>query len=184
MKPQLDSLATLLGRPADQLQVLDYRPLALAFVPGSFVTYVVRDRASGETLELTLDVPTGQAVDPSALRQLDQSQGAARGRRLSPELLSLMLRHASLQAVQVGVSFSPAAARVGREHGEASDSQSQEQLAAELRRLAIDLPPQQSGLEPAVKLTLSVPQIAALSASPWVRAIELVGEPEIPDQAD
>lgn len=170
MNPPLDKIAALLGQPADQLQVLDYQPLALAFVPGSFVTWVLRHRASGETLELTLDEATGQAADPATLRQLDQGQAAARGAKLMPDLLSLLLRHANLAAVPVSVALaSPAAA---------------EQLATQLRQLAIDLPPQAHESESAVKLTLSVPQIVHLAASPWVRAIELAGDPEILDLAN
>ena len=175
MNPSLDNLAALLGRPADQLQVLDHRPLAFAFVPGAFVTYVVRDRASGETLELTLDMATGHTVDPPALRQLDQSQGEARGKKLSPDLLSLVLRHAGLEAVQVRVSFAPDTAQAS------GGRQLPALLAAELRQLDIELPLQTSGREIGVELTLSVRQIISLGASPGVQSIALAGEPEVPD---
>ena len=184
MKPQLESLATMLGRPADQLQELDYRPLALAFVPSSFVTYLVQDRSSGEILEVTLNIDTGQTADPEALRQLDQKQGAIVGGKLSPELLALVLRHAGLEAVQVCVSFSPDTTQAAGWRVANIDEGLRAQLAANLQQLGIELPLQKSERELEIELVLSVQQIVSLGASPLVQSIELVGEPEVPDQAE
>lgn len=179
MNPPLDNIAALLGRPADRLQLLDYRPLALAFVPGSYVTFVLRDRASGETMELTLDEATGQAVDAAALRQLDHSQAALRGKKLAPDLLSLVLCHADLAAIPVRVTLAPPAAQAGAEPGVAANAP----VAAELREMAIDLPPQGHASQSPREMTLSAPQIVALAASPQVHAIALAGDPVIADQA-
>jgi len=64
----LQLVAAALGRPAEQLVELDRRSLRLAFVPGEFATVTVRDRLTREVLEATIDLASGAAADPSALR--------------------------------------------------------------------------------------------------------------------
>lgn len=178
MSSHLESVARVLERPADQLQELDYRPLPLAFVPGSFVTFVVRDRTTGEILEVTLDLETEQAVDPETLRQLDGERASSEGRKLSPQLLSLVLRHASLDAVSVRVSLSPGAQHAASRQKGGWPHRLWADLAAEPG--PADVEGSAQALE--VELVLTVEQIVDLGKSSFVQSIDLTAEPEIPDQ--
>jgi hypothetical protein len=100
----LARVAEALGRPAERLFELDRRPLELAFLDRDYETIVVRDRASGETLEATLDAATGEQADPAELRRRDRELAASLGRRFSPELRELVLRHPELQTLHVAVT--------------------------------------------------------------------------------
>jgi hypothetical protein len=100
----LAQVAAALGRPAERLFGLDRRPLQLAFLDRDYETIVVRDRDSGETLEATLDAATGEQADPAELRRRDREVAAGLGRRLSPELRELVLRHPELQTLHVAVT--------------------------------------------------------------------------------
>lgn len=100
----LAQVAAALGRPAERLFELDRRPLQLAFLGRDYETIVVRDRASGDTLEATLDAATGEQADPAELRRRDRELAARLGRRLSPELRDLVLRHPELQTLHVAVT--------------------------------------------------------------------------------
>ena len=91
MQSLLLSVASIFERPVEQLQELDRRPLPLAFVEGQYETFVVRDLATGETLEVTIDLESGRRVDPVELRNHDRQRATVEGRRLEPELLELML---------------------------------------------------------------------------------------------
>jgi hypothetical protein len=100
----LAQVAEALGRPVGQLSELDRRPLPLAFLDRDYETIVVRDRASGATLEATLDVATGERADPAELLRRDRELAARRGRRLSPQLRDLVVRHPELQKIDVAVT--------------------------------------------------------------------------------
>jgi hypothetical protein len=100
----LEQVATALGRPPEQLLELDRRPLRLAFLDRTYETIVVRDRATGATLEATLDPATGERADPAELLRRDRKLAASLGGPLSPPLQSLVLRHPELMAVHVAVT--------------------------------------------------------------------------------
>lgn len=100
----LAQVAAALGRPAEQLLELDRRPLRLAFVDGEYETVVVRDRATEETVEATLDAATGEAADIEELRRRDRRLASSVGGSLSPQLRDLVLRHPGLESVLVAVS--------------------------------------------------------------------------------
>jgi hypothetical protein len=100
----LAQVASALGRPAEQLLELDRRPLRLAFLERTYETVVVRDRASGATVEATLDPATGERADPDELLRRERELAASLGGPLSPTLRSLVLRHAELTAVHVAVT--------------------------------------------------------------------------------
>jgi hypothetical protein len=134
--------AATLGRSADQLQLLDRRPLPFAFVTGHYEALTLRDRASGELLEVALDLDSGERVDPVNLRRLDRERASIEGAALTPELVDLMLRHPELRAVRVHVRRTD-----GSTH----------------------------------QAALSVPEIVALAARERDSAIELAGDPEVPD---
>jgi hypothetical protein len=99
----LEQVAAAQGRSVDRLTELDRRPLRFAFLPGNYETVVVRDRGTGETLEVTLDAATGHRVDPAELVRRDREVAASRGAALSPELRDLAVRHPELADVRVAV---------------------------------------------------------------------------------
>lgn len=100
----LAQVAGILGRPVDQLLELDRRPLRLAFVETAYQTLVVRDRATGETIEVTVDARTSEPADPAELRRLDADAAEEFAAVLSDDLRSLLLRHPGLPALQVAVT--------------------------------------------------------------------------------
>lgn len=100
----LTEIASLLGRPVEQLQELDRRPLHLAFVSGSYEEFVIRDRGTGDTLEIVVS-SDGRRVDPAELRARDRELAEERAQVLSDELLSLLLRHPDLRRVRVRVDL-------------------------------------------------------------------------------
>jgi len=100
----LEQLAEALGRPHEQLQELDRRPLRLAFVPGEYETVVVRDRSAGTTVEATLDAATGERVDPAELRRRDRELADRIGTALDAPLRDLLLRHPDLPTVRALVT--------------------------------------------------------------------------------
>jgi hypothetical protein len=102
----LEEVAEALGRPAEQLTELDRRPLLLAFLEGDYETVVVRDRATEETVEATLDAATGEPADPVELRRRDRGLAVRLGGRLSSQLQDLVLRHPELESIEVAVTRS------------------------------------------------------------------------------
>lgn len=100
----LAQVAAALGRPAEQLFELDRRPLPVAFLDHDYETVVVRDRVSGATVEATLDAATGEQADPAELIRRDRALAASRGRRMSPQLRDLVVRHPELHNVHVAVT--------------------------------------------------------------------------------
>jgi len=102
----LEHVASILGLPSGQLVELDRRAIRLAFVPASYTTVVVRNRADGRTLELTFDDESGQAVEAAELRQRDRELAAKIGSRISEGLRDLVLRHPELPAIRVAVTRS------------------------------------------------------------------------------
>jgi hypothetical protein len=100
----LAQVAEALGRPVERLQELDRRPLRPAFAGGRYETVVVRDRASGETVEATLDARTGERVDAAELRRRDRELADRVGAALEPRLRDLLLRHPELPALRVSVT--------------------------------------------------------------------------------
>lgn len=100
----LAQVAAALGRPVEGLQELDRRPLLLAFLGGTYETVVVRDRNTGDTLEATLDVDSGDRVDAAELRRRNREVGELEGEALDPALHDLLLRHPELPAIRVVVT--------------------------------------------------------------------------------
>jgi hypothetical protein len=100
----LAQVAEALGRPLEELQELDRRPLRLAFAGGEYETVVARDRARGGTVEATLDATSGERVDAAELRRRDRELADRLGAALEPQLRDLLLRHPELPAVLVTVT--------------------------------------------------------------------------------
>jgi hypothetical protein len=184
MRPP-EIVGSALGRPAEELQELDRRPLAFAFLEGRYATFVVRDRRTGEILEVTMDLDSGRRVDLSELRQLDQERAQVRGRKLEPDLLRILLRHPDLEQVQVRIHFSLAPLAPAEGEADWGDVSVRQQfkslLDAELRDLEIDMSLPIPTESPAVEATLGAPQIVRLGESLLVQRIGLIGEPEIMD---
>jgi hypothetical protein len=99
----LEQAAVASGRPLDRLAELDRRRHRFAFLPGTYETVVVRDRETGETLEVALDAATGQRVDVAELTRRDRELAASHASRLSPELRDLAVRHPELADVHVAL---------------------------------------------------------------------------------
>lgn len=101
----LRQVETQLGRPAETLVELDRRPLHLLAQPGSYVTLTLRDRATREVLEPTVDLRTGRVVNATELKQRDRD-AIERRSALTPRLRRLLLRHPDLTEVHVEVTNS------------------------------------------------------------------------------
>lgn len=101
-------VAALLGRPADELQELDRRPLVYAFAEGRHTQLVLRDRVSREVFEITVSAD-GRLVDVEALAARNRAVAAERASVLDDELSSLLLRHPELERLRVAVSHAAAA---------------------------------------------------------------------------
>lgn len=181
----LRDVASILGRPVEELQELDRRPLPLAFLGGRYGAFVIRDLTTGETLDVTLDLNSGRPVDPVELRRLDRERGAVEGRKLEPRLLEVLLRHPDLEQVQVQLHFSlePAQPSIGAvDWSDANSRQDfQSRLDAELRRLDVDEPLYVPSDSPVLAVTLSAPQIVKLGSSPLIQSIALLATPRIRD---
>ena len=100
----LEQVAAAVQRPADQLVELDRRPRRFAFLDRSCETVVVRDRATGETLEVTLDAATAQRADPAELLRSERELAGTVGGSLSPTLQGLVVAHPELTALRVTVA--------------------------------------------------------------------------------
>jgi hypothetical protein len=98
----LDQLAAQLGRSSHSLVELDRRPFRLLFIGGSFLTLTLRDRASHEILEPTIDMGSRQVVDARELRERDRAAAEERT-TLTPRVRNLLLRHPDLEAFTVFV---------------------------------------------------------------------------------
>ena len=113
----LTQVGAALGRQPEALQELDRRPLRLAFLGGSYETVVVRDRTTGETLEVTLGIEGGERVDAAELRRRDRQVAEREGQALDPNLRELLLRHPELPTIRVAVSRRPADERTPLQAG-------------------------------------------------------------------
>jgi len=185
MDSPLQDVASILGRPVEDLQVLDRRPLPLTFLGGRYETFVVRDRTTGETLEVTLDLDSGRRVDAVELRRLDRERATVEGRKLEPELLEMLLRHPDLEGVQVRLHFSLEPVRPPGGEADWSDAGVRQEFQAlldvELRELGFDGPFGIPPNAPELEVTLSAPQIIKLGGSPLIQSIDMVAEPKILD---
>lgn len=185
MDAPLHDVASILGRPVEDLQVLDRRPLPLSFLGGQYEVFVLRDLTTGETLEVTLDLDSGRRVDAVELRRLDRERGKAAGLKLEPELLDVLLRHPDLQQVQVRLHFSLEPVRPPGGQADWSDvdvrQEFQALLDAELRELGFDGPLGVPSDSPVLEVTLSAPQIIKLGGSPLIQSIDMVAEPKVLD---
>ncbi len=189
-KPALSPLrrvAAVLGRPVRTLRLLDRRPLVFAFLKGKYEIFVVRDLITNETLEIALDLNTWRRIVPAELRKRDRERATVEGRKLEPQLLDLLLRHADLSKIEVRLYFSLELVRRPEESPQRDwlepdlREQFQTRLDAELRELGIDVPLRVRPDFPVLEATLSAPQVVKLAASPLIQSIALAGEPEIPD---
>jgi len=186
MKTPLQYVASILGRPVEKLHELDRRPLSLAFLDGRYETFVVRDLISGEILEVTVDLESGRRVDPVELRNRDRQRAIVEGRKLTPKLLELLLRHPDIEQMRVRLNFSLESLRLPRAiEADRSDvdlhQEFQSKLDAERRRLGINkplrVPPDSLVLED----YLSARQVVKLASSKLIKSIDVVSEPEIPN---
>lgn len=107
----LTQVGAALGRQPEALRELDRRPLRLAFLGASYETVVVRDRITGETLEVTLGVEDGERVDAAELRRRDREVAEREGQAIDPNLRELLLRHPELQSMRVVVTRAAAGNR-------------------------------------------------------------------------
>lgn len=188
MQSPLQCVASILGRSVERLQELDRRPLALAFLGGRYETFVVRDLTTGETLEVTVNLESGRRVDPVELRNRDRQRATVEGRRLTPKLLELVLRHPDLEQIRVRLHFSLHTVQPpGIGEADWSDidlrQEVQARLDAEQHRLGIDEPLRASSDSPMLEATLSARQVVKLGGSTLFRSIDLVAEPEIPNNS-
>ena len=101
--------AAALGVDVEQLVQLDRHELRMAFVPGSFVQLTIRNRATREILEPTIDVGEGGLASADELRARNAAAGRELG-ALSPHLLGLLLRHGDLPRLEVRVTRSDGSA--------------------------------------------------------------------------
>ena len=184
----MHSVAKILGRPVERLQELDREPLLLAFLEGQYETFVVRDLSLGESLEVTLDIESGQRVNPVELRNLDRQLGAIKGRKLEPELLEIVLRHPDIEQIQVRLQFAIESIRLpslGLREVDWSHLELRKvfksRLDSELRELDIDVASWLPTDSPYLEVTLSAHQGVKLGDSKLIRSIQLVAEPEVLD---
>lgn len=98
-----DLVAAALARHGHEFVELDRRALRFAFVPGDFVTAVVRDQRTGEVLEISLDLEAETPVEVDELRARDRAASLAHP-ALSAALRDLLIRHGDLPRVEVVVS--------------------------------------------------------------------------------
>lgn len=96
-------IASLLGRPADELTELDRRPLVFAFIDGHFNQIVLRDEISGDVFEITVSAQ-GDLVSANQLAARNQWAAAQRASVLDGELVSLLVRHPELSHVKVRIT--------------------------------------------------------------------------------
>jgi hypothetical protein len=95
-------LAAQLGRASHSLVELDRHPFRLLFIGGSFLTLTLRDQASREILEPTIDMGSRRVVDVGELRERDRAAAEERT-TLTPRVRNLLLRHPDLPAFTVVV---------------------------------------------------------------------------------
>jgi hypothetical protein len=180
------SVASILQRPVEKLQELDRQPLSFAFLEGRYEIFVVRDLTTGETFEVAINLENGRRVDPAELRSRDRERATVEGHKLAPELLELLLRHADLEQIQVRLHFSLESVRPleSREVNWSDPDlrwQFQARLDAELRKLQVEVPLRVPSDSPVLEVILSARQVVKLNGSPLIESIDLVAEPEIPD---
>lgn len=96
-------IASLLGRPAEELTELDRRPLMFAFIDGHFNQIVLRDEISGDVFEITVSAQ-GDLVSANQLAARNQWAAAQRASVLDGELVSLLVRHPELSHVKVRIT--------------------------------------------------------------------------------
>lgn len=167
-------VAAALGLPSERIRVLDERPLVFAFVEGEYRIFTIRDLATGELQDVTLNEESGERVDPDSLRARDRELAASEGKKLTPVLLDLLLRHPELVAIEVRAVFDEPRSGESRE-GRA-------RLESELARLGIEASPRESGDGLVLEASLPARLVARLAQMPSVRAIELMADPVILDR--
>ena len=80
-------------------------PFRLLFIGGSFLTLTLRDQASHEILEPTIDMDSRRVVDLRELRERDRAAAEQRT-TLTPRVRNLLLRHPDVSAFTVVVDRS------------------------------------------------------------------------------
>lgn len=103
-------IASLLGRPAEELTELDRRSLVFAFIDGHFNQIVLRDEVSGDVFEITVSAQ-GHLVNADQLASRNQRAAAQRASVLDGELMSLLVRHPELSHVRVRITRASANSR-------------------------------------------------------------------------
>lgn len=96
-------IASLLGRPAEELTELDRRSLVFAFIDGHFNQIVLRDEVNGDVFEITVSAQ-GDLVNADQLASRNQRAAAQRASVLDGELMSLLMRHPELSHVRVRIT--------------------------------------------------------------------------------
>jgi hypothetical protein len=166
-------VAAALGLPSDRIRVLDERPLVFAFVEGEYRIFTIRNLATSELQDVTLDQATGERVDPDGLRARDRELAASEGKKLTPALRDLLVRHPELSALEVRATFD--------EPRSGAAGQGRARLESELARLGIEASPRATDDGLVLEVSLPARLVARLARIPSVRAIELVADPVILD---
>lgn len=180
-------LAEAVGKPKSTLRLLDQIPLEFAFVEGSYMRYLVRDLATGETLDVTLDLAGNRVVSLQDLKRRDRERAAAITGKLAPDFLDLVLAHPRLPELRVLLVFQVDAVR------KPGEEPAGDWLEPELRdrfQTALDAERHHLGVPadlkvrldwPVLEATLSVQDVIRLAQSDLIEAIKLMVEPEILD---
>ena len=99
----LDNVATLLGLPVNDLVELERRPIGFAFLEGRYEQIELRDRTTGEILDITLSAD-GTRVDANDLESRNRRAALDHAGVLDTELMDLLLRHPELERIRVGIT--------------------------------------------------------------------------------
>ncbi|MHC4946757.1 MAG: S8 family serine peptidase [Planctomycetota bacterium] len=178
-----DYLDGVVAGPVAGTVVLDHYPLALAFVEGRYEVFELRDRRTGRSGVVVVDLDRGRIVDRGRLRERDRVAAATRATRLAPELIERLLLDPDLPAVRVRIDLVPAT--LGMDPAAPAAAWEADALRARVRdELAAGRPGRPASLAfdgPSVVTTLPARDVVALNDSPVVRWIRLSGAaPERP----
>jgi hypothetical protein len=154
-------VATVLGRRAGDLQVLERRTVALLFDDARYEVVTVRDHATGETPTVAIDLDTCERVDVRALRKADRAALDERAPMLSAPLRDVVSGYPDARPLSVRIT---------------SDDP-----AATLRALTAAGAPA-AVTDRALQAELTPRALARLGSVPGVTGADLVEEPEMPDE--
>ena len=154
-------VAAVLGRRAEDLQVLERRTVALLFDDARYAVVTVRDHATGETPTVAIDLDTGERVDVRELRKADRAALDERAPMLSARLRDVVGSYPDAGPLRVRIISDDPAATLGALAGAGAPA------VATDRALQVELTPR---------------ALARLGELPEVTVADLVEEPEMPDE--